>query len=35
MEKRFDVTALGEALIDFTECGRSPAGARRETGRTR
>ncbi len=28
MEKRFDVTALGEALIDFTECGRSPAGAR-------
>lgn len=28
MGKRFDVTALGELLIDFTECGLSPGGAR-------
>ncbi|SBV94991.1 putative fructokinase-4 [uncultured Eubacteriales bacterium] len=28
MKKRYDVTALGELLIDFTECGLSPAGVR-------
>ena len=28
MEKTLDVIALGEALIDFTESGTSPAGAR-------
>lgn len=28
MEKHFDVIALGEALIDFTESGLSPAGMR-------
>ncbi len=28
MEKTIDVIALGEALIDFTESGTSPAGAR-------
>jgi fructokinase len=28
MGKRYDVTALGELLIDFTECGLSPSGAR-------
>ena len=27
-DKRFDVTALGEILIDFTEWGFSDAGAR-------
>ncbi|MDE6980032.1 MAG: carbohydrate kinase, partial [Lachnospiraceae bacterium] len=26
MEKKFDVTALGELLIDFTENGVSPQG---------
>lgn len=28
MGKQYDVTALGELLIDFTECGCSPDGAR-------
>ena len=28
MEKKYDVTALGEILIDFTPCGKSEAGQR-------
>ena len=28
MEKKVDVTALGEILIDFTPCGKSEAGQR-------
>jgi fructokinase len=28
LQKRFDITGLGEALIDFTEAGYSPAGMR-------
>lgn len=27
-DKHYDITALGEALIDFTEAGRSPSGMR-------
>ena len=28
MDKKYDVTALGEILIDFTPCGKSEAGQR-------